>query len=144
VGIPNPKGKKITATVGGEPLVLYLKPDELAPLLGTLTPDASGSPVTTTQAVGTHSRKRYIGGPTSQVSGHSRSRVSGDRLAPLTLPGNNAYLERMVGTPPKRKVETITFVGSFAQLKDFCKDKAVVPFILRSPWGEPFQIAEAD
>lgn len=140
MGAPNPKPDKVTVTVGGAPLVLYLKPSELAPLIGTQTPDASGTPVTTSQAVSQHPRRRYIGGPTSQVSGHSRSRVNGDRLPGPTLPGNNAYLERMIGTPPKRKVETITYVGTFQQLKDYCKEEAVVTFTLRSPWGEPFLI----
>lgn len=143
MGIPNPKPDKVTVTVGGDPLVLYLKPSELAPLIGTQTPDASGTPVTTTQAVSQHSRRKYIGGPTSQVAGHNRTRVNGDRLPGPTLPGNNAYLERMVGTPAKLKVETITYVGSFNQLKTYCKDQAVVAFTLRSPWGEPFAIPVA-
>jgi hypothetical protein len=144
MGIPNPKPDKVTVTVGGAPLVLYIKPGELEPLIGAQTPDASGSPVTTNQTVSGHTRRKYIGGPVSGVAGHSRERVSGDRLPGPTLPGNNAYLERMVGTPPKRKVETITYVGTFNQLKTFCKAEAVVAFTLRSPWGEPFAIPASE
>jgi hypothetical protein len=140
MGAPNPKPSKITETIAGGELVVYLKPSELAPLLGTLVPDDSGSPVTATENVPAHGRRRYIGGPTSQVTGHSRTRVTGDRLPGPTLPGNNAYIEFKTGSPPKKKVETITYVGTFAQLKAWVKGKAVIDFVLRSPWGEPFKI----
>lgn len=141
MGAPNPKPNKVTVTALGAPLVLYVKPSEVAPMLGTLTIDPDGTPTTFTQSVNSHTRRRYSGGPATGVQGHNRSRVKGDRGVPATLPGNNAWLER----PPavaggSKRVEQITYVGTFRQLKAFCREEAAAPFVLRSPWGEPFSI----
>lgn len=138
-----PKPQKSTQTVEGKTLVLYVKPSEVAAYIGTVTPDPDELMLTSTQTVRSHSRRRYVGGPAVNVSGHSRSRTSGDKPAGLTLPGNNAWLERKTGTPLRTVREQITFVGSFASLKQFCKESAVIPFVLRSPRGEPFKIEVA-
>jgi hypothetical protein len=141
---PRPKPQKSTQVVDGDTLILYVKPSEVAPYIGTITPDPPSLMLTATETVKSHSRRRYVGGPAKSVIGHSRSRTSGDKAAGLTLPGNNAWLERKTGTPLKTVREQITFVGSFASLKQFCKDSAAIPFVLRSPWGEPFQISVPD
>lgn len=135
-----PKPQKSTQVVDGKTLVLYVKPSEVAPYIGTITPDPDELMLTTTEAVKSHTRRRYVGGPAVSVAGHTRSRTSGDKKAGLTLPGNNAWLERKTGTPLKTVREQITFVGTFASLKAFCKESAAIPFVLRSPWGEPYSI----
>lgn len=144
MGAPNPKPSKVTVTVLGEPLVLYVKIPEVAPMLGTLTADAAVAPTTYTQSVDSHSRRRYSGGPASGVEGHSRNRTKGGEGAKATLPGNNAWLERPPLTPGNSKrVEQITFVGTFAQLKAYVRSEATSAFVLRSPWGEPFPMVAA-
>lgn len=137
---PRPKPQKSTQVVGGETLVLYVKPSEVASFIGAITPDPPSLMLSSPEVVKGHSRRRYVGGPAVSVAGHSRTRTSGDRKAGLTLPGNNAWLERPGLIPGSKIVEQITFVGSFASLKAFCKESAAVAFTLRSPWGEPFTI----
>lgn len=142
MGAPNPKPSKVTVTVLGEPLVLYIKIPEVAPMIGTQTADASVAPTTFQQAVDGHNRRRYSGGPTTGVQGHLRDRTKGGEGAKTTLPGNNAWLERPpLSAGQSKRVEQITYVGTFAQLKQFCRDEAASAFVLRSPWGEPFPIA---
>lgn len=142
MGAPNPKPSKVTKTVLGSPLVLYIKIPEVAPMIGTQTADASVAPTTFQQAVDGHNRRRYSGGPVAGVQGHLRDRTKGGEGAKTTLPGNNAWLERPPTAPGNSKrVEQITYVGTFAQLKAFCRDEATSAFVLRSPWGEPFPIA---
>lgn len=141
MGTPNPKPSKVTVTALGEPLVLYIKIGELAPLIGSQTADASVAPTNYQQNVDGHNRRRYSGGPTSGVAAHLRDRTKGGEGAKATLPGNNAWLERPPAVPGNSKrVEQITYVGTFAQLKEFCRSEATAPFVLRSPWGEPFPI----
>ena len=141
MGIPNPKPSKVTVTALGEDLVLYIKIPELAPMIGTQTADASEPPTTYVQSVSGHNRRRYSGGPTVGVGGHNRDRTKGGEGAKATLPGNNAWLERPPLVPNgSKRVEQITYVGTFAQLKAFCRDEAASAFVLRSPWGEPFPI----
>jgi hypothetical protein len=144
MGIPNPKPDKVTVTALGADLVLYIKIPELTPLIGAQTADASVAPTTVVQSVNGHSRRRYSGGPTSGVSAHLRERDKGGEGRKATLPGNNAWLERPPTVPGESKrVEQITFVGTFAQLKSFCRAEAATDFVLRSPWGEPFPIEAA-
>lgn len=137
---PRPKPQKSTHTVSSKKLVLYVKPSEVSGFIGTITPDPPTLMLTSSEAVKGHSRRRYVGGPAVGVEAHDRTRTSGDKKAGLTLPGNNAWLERAGVLPGSRIVEQITFVGSFASLKAFCKESAAVAFTLRSPWGEPFTI----
>lgn len=144
MGIPNPKPDKVTVTALGEDLVLYIKIPELAPLIGAQTADLEVAPTTYTQNVDGHNRRRYSGGPVTGVAGHLRTRTKGGEGRKAVLPGNNAWLERPPTVPGNSKrVEQITFVGTFAQLKAFCRAEAVTDFVLRSPWGEPFPIEAA-
>lgn len=141
MGIPNPKPDKVTVSSLGEDLVLYIKIPELAPLIGTQTADASTPPTTFVQSVDGHTRRRYSGGPATGVAGHTRSRTKGGEGVKAVLPGNSAWLERDPLQPgDSKRVEQITYVGTFAQLKAFCRDEATTSFVLRSPWGEPFPI----
>jgi hypothetical protein len=141
MGIPNPKPDKVTVTSLGEDLVLYIKIPELTPLIGAQTADASVAPTTYQQNVDGHNRRRYSGGPVTGVAGHLRNRTKGGEGGKAVLPGNNAWLERDPVVPGESKrVEQITYVGTFAQLKAFCRAKATTEFVLRSPWGEPFPI----
>lgn len=140
---PRPKPQKSTQVVGGETLVLYVKPSEVAPFIGTIAVDPPTLMLTSDEFVRGHTRRRYVGGPAISVDSHNRTRTSGDRKAGLTLPGNNAWLEKPSATPGFKDVEQITFVGSFASLKQFCKESAATTFTLRSPWGEPFTITPA-
>lgn len=144
MGAPNPRPDKVTISGSGSTkLILYCKPADLAPFLGTLTPDSGAVMVGYTQPVGGHTRRRYIGGPTISVTGHSRSRTKGDYENGHTLPGNNAWLEKPSAIPGKKDVEQFTFVGTFRSLKAFVKANAALDCTLRSPWGEPFEILEA-
>lgn len=141
---PNPRPSKITQSVDGDLLVIYAKPPEIAAFLGTLTPDPDTLMITATEQVEGHTRRRYVGGPSIGVAGHARNRTSGDRRPEQTLPGYNAWLELPgVGNTRGRR-EQITFVGTFASLKEFCKGQAQTAFTLRSPWGVPFQISEPE
>lgn len=142
MGAPNPKPDKVTLDVGGEPLVLYVKIAEVSPMLGALTADAESPPVDYEAVYPNTTRRRWMGGPTITVTGHDKKRVKGGEGKRATLPGNNAYLER----PPlsangSKRVETITFVGPFRVLKDYCLANAASNFDLRSPWGEKFPIS---
>jgi len=144
MGAPNPKPDKVTVTSLGEDLVLYVKIPEVAPLIGTLTADASEAPTEYDQSVDGHTRRRYSGGPTFGVEGHIRKRTKGGEGRKATLPGNNAWLER----PPlvegeSKRVEQITYVGTFRQLKSWVRANAETDFVLRSPWGEPFPMEAA-
>ena len=141
MGIPNPKPSKVTHTIFGRPLVLYIKIPELTPLIGAQTADSAAAVTTFQQNVDGHQRRRYSGGPTTGVTGHIRSRSKGGKGTPATLPGNNAWLERPPVVPGESKrVEQITYVGTFAQLLTYCRGEAETAFVLRSPWGEPFPI----
>lgn len=143
MGAPNPRGQKVTVPVGARQVILYVKPADMAPFLGTLTPDVASTMTSATQEVKSHTRRRYFGGPAISVEGHSRLRTKGDYKRAQTLPGNNAWLEKPSGVPGKKDVEQITYVGAFRDLKAFCKANAEIDFVLRSPWGEPFDIEAA-
>ena len=141
MGLPNPRPDKVTiASSGANKLILYVKPADVAPYVGSLSADAGGTMVPVTQAVGGHTRRRYIGGPNIGVAAHNRNRTKGDYENGHTLPGNNAWFEKPSLVAGKKDVEQITYVGSFRALKAWAKTVAELDFTLRSPWGEPFLI----
>lgn len=141
MGIPNPRPSKATVAVGSSSITIYAKLNELAPFLGVITADERPTVVISNQSVKSHSRRRYPGGPTKQVPGHARRRVVEQARPDQTLPGYNAWLERKVGAATL--VEQFTFVGDFQDLKDYVKGVAVIPCVLRSPWGVAFDIVSA-
>lgn len=144
MGAPNPKPLRATISVGGRDLQIFAKFNELAPYIGLINPDPIPVDQVTTSTVRSHSRRRYSGGPTTTVDAHPRRRVESPVARRNVLPGNNAYIEEKIGTgeAATTKVETFTFVGNFQDLRDYCRENALKEFTLRSPWGEPFAIAE--
>jgi hypothetical protein len=128
--------------VGTDALTLYVVPSRVAPYIGTVTPDDDDDSREITQTVRSHPRRRYSGGPTSSVAGHSRERTIGGYAAKETLPGRNAWFERrttgLLG-PITNRVQ-FTFVGTTAQLRDYVEANSVGDFILRTPDGEPVRI----
>lgn len=140
---PRPRPEKCTVGAGSDALVLYVVPSQVSGFIGTVTPDAASDGTEVTQTVTSHARRRYPGGPTSQVDGHSRDRIVGGYAAKQTLPGKNAWLERTVGSGASavRTVRQITFVGTTKQLRDYVEANAVGDFILRTPDGEPVPVS---
>lgn len=139
---PRPRPQKCTVGVGSDALVLYVVPSRVSGFIGTVTPDDDDDSRETTQTVRTHSRRRYPGGPTTSVDGHSRERTVGGYNAKQTLPGKTAWFERrttgLFGPITSRR--QFTFVGTTAQLRDYVAANAVGSFILRTPDGEPVRI----
>lgn len=138
----NPRPQKCTVGAGTDALTLYVVPSRVAPFIGTVTPDDDDDARVITQTVSSHSRRRYSGGPTTSVDGHSRERTIGGYAAKETLPGKNAWFERrttgLLG-PITSRVQ-FTFVGTTAQLRDYVEANSVGDFILRTPDGEPVKI----
>lgn len=138
-----PRPQKCTLGLGTPPLVIYCVPDQIAPFVGTVTPDVDGDPVEVTQTVTSHSRRRYPGADPVTVDGHDRERLVGGYAAKQTLPGRNAWFERTTGTGPSavRTVRQITFTGTTAQLRNFAESNAVGVFTLRTADGEPVPLS---
>lgn len=142
MGAPNPRPDRVTVTQNGNELVLYIKTAELTPFIGAQTPDPPAAGVAVTSTVKQHTRRRYPGDPGVTVTGHSRTRNDEKPLPKLTLPGNNAWIEyeTTVGLETVTRSEQFTFTGSFTDLKDWVRSQAAQAFVLRSPWGEPFDV----
>lgn len=132
-------------TYDGDTHKLFSKPAVLEGLIGALTEVGAVNPTPVTVAVGGHSRKRYPGGPTISVSAHSRERLLTGQGLQRTLPGANAYFEVEVsdGTTTTTEVTTVSFTGPFTALFMYCQTNAVADFVLRSPDGTPYPIADA-
>lgn len=141
---PRPRPQKCTVGAGSDALTLYVVPSQVAPFIGTVTPDAAEDGTEVTQSVTGHSRRRYPGGPAISVDGHDRERIVGGYAAKQTLPGKNAWFERTTGTGASavRTVRQFTFVGTTKQLRDYVEANAVGTFTLRTPDGEPVPMAE--
>jgi hypothetical protein len=134
-----PRPQKCTVGAGSDALVLYVVPDRVSPFIGTVTPDDDDTARQISQPVPQYNRRRYPGGPTTQVAGHTRNRTVGGYAAKPILPGRTAWLEDPTpaapGTPRRRR--QFTFVGTTAQLRDYCEANAAIRFLLRTPDGEP-------
>ena len=145
MGAPNPRPDMLILAIQGNELTIYAKLSELVPFVGTHTPSAQLQEAYEEATVKQHTRQRYPGGPTITVPAHTRRvKVSGKAVR-KTLPGENAWMERTIGTGEnaEKKVEQFTFTGAFADLKTWCIENAATDFVLRSPNGEPVVIGDA-
>jgi hypothetical protein len=143
MGNPNPRPEKFTVGTGDAKVVIYAKAEDLSAFVTMPPADVSKAETTKVQAVKSHSRRRYPGGPTTSVAGHNRTRIFAEPNPEQTLPGYNAWLERTVGTGEAKQtlVEQFTYRGDFQDLKVWVKSEAIVACVLRSPWGAPYKIA---
>lgn len=143
MGTPNPRPQKATLIVGSSSVVIYGKFSELGFFLGAIDVDATPTVVISNQSVNGHGRKRYPGGPSVSVDGHARRRVIEQARPEQTLPGQNAWMEKLVGSGPSAtlRVEQFTFVGNFQDLKDAVKAENTGAFVLRSPAGVAYPIS---
>ncbi len=137
---------KYQATGGGEDFFFYSKPDALNGLVSGYAEVPLASVTNVQQSVKGHSRRQYPGDPSPiQVSVHARTRLKAPRAARQALPGSNFYFEVEVsdGTTVKTEVITITSTAPLPIVHSWALANATADFILRSPDGEPYEIAAA-
>lgn len=84
-----------------------------------------------------HTRRRYPGGPAISVAGHQRTTLLGGRANRRTLPGQNAFFERLQDglAGPVIEVVTVSHTGPYTALYQFCLANATSEFRLRSQDG---------
>lgn len=114
---------------------------------GSLTLIAAIEGADGTATVKAHSRKRYPGGPTATVAGHSR-RVSGLKAygGGGALPGERFYCERPTGEGPSRKsnAQAFSYLGTWAELKRRARAaRTGTTFTLRNKSGKAIEVAAA-
>lgn len=88
-------------------------------------------------AVGGHTRRRYPGGPGISVSGFTRTTLQGGRANRRTLPGQNAFFERLQDglEGPVIEVVTVSHTGPYTALYQYALDTTTSEFRLRSQDG---------
>jgi hypothetical protein len=100
------------------------------------------NPAPRTLTVGSHTRRLYPGGPQITVGGHSRTTLLGGRANRRTLPGNNAFFERLQDGLSGQVIEvvTVSHTGPFTALYQYCLNTTASEFRLRSQDGTTYLI----
>lgn len=139
-----------TETVNGRSISVIGDPVKFADVGIPFTPDAPGTGTPYTDAVDGHSRRRFPGGPASNVRAHNRSGVRSTDLAGTNAePGRPFYIERVLSAPGEtpRRVQTWTFgyVGRWRDLKSkILTDLApAVGYRLRNASGTSISLEDA-
>jgi hypothetical protein len=104
------------------------------------------TPTVETEAVASHSRKRYPGHAGYGVSAHSRSKLKGGtEPGSNALPGQRFWCERPTGQGLLRKSNAVQFayIGTWKALQQFARSNIVgANFILRNHSGESALIVD--
>jgi hypothetical protein len=89
-------------------------------------------------------RRRFPGGPTSSSGGGTRKVVVAKPAKQSTLPGSPIKCEVTtgIGALTVTRVKQFTLQGPFRIAHEVAKATALQDFILRSPGGKPYRIAE--
>jgi hypothetical protein len=106
---------------------------------------ASSAAVVTPVTFRGGTRRRFPGGPTYSASGGTRQVVVGRPATQSTLPGNPIKCEVSIQTDSKVVVivKQFTLQGPFRVAHQVAKATATQDFVLRSPNGKPYAIADA-
>lgn len=134
--------QKITLDNGTDPLVIYADPEAINGYLPGLTADDDDDSIEQTVNVGQYTRRRYPGGPSITVDGHSRDRYVGGYKAEPTTPGRTAWFENRGAdyNAPAVNVRQFSFTGTVKRLREYCTDNGNGKFILRTPNGKAAKI----
>jgi hypothetical protein len=142
------KDRRSTETVNSRELTVIGDPAKFAALGIDFTEDSAQEAELVTQSVKSHPRRRYPGGPTTSVAGHTRQKsVGGEKEGTNALPGKPFYIEVTTGSGVTKKVTATRFsyIGRWTDLKTkILMDLAPSPNIrLRNASGKSIPLAVA-
>lgn len=137
--------RKLTSGTGANKVVVYGDPTKMAAFCSGFTVEAAQSAANIQVTRGGGNVRQYPGDPTTfSRSGSTAVRLVGGVGMTATLPGRPFTMEVTTGTSPNTVTDVVqmTLVGPFIKLHSKMVSGAVKSFVLRSPGGRPYPIAD--